>query len=176
MTFTKTALGSVLLILLSANASAVSCANENTAVPASTPAADFTVHNDGTVTHNSTGLMWMQCSLGQSWDGATCTGSASDYNWQNALAAGNGYSFAGYTDWRLPNKNELASIVEQRCHNPAINTAIFPATPSDWFWSSSPYAGASYSAWYVNFGNGYVGDVGKHNYDYYRVRLVRAGQ
>lgn len=64
---------------------------------------DFTLHDDGTVTHNKTGLMWMRCALGQNWNGATCTGSGQTYIWQAALQAAEGSSFAGHGDWRLPN-------------------------------------------------------------------------
>ena len=42
----------------------------------------------------------------------------------------------GRNDWRVPNRNELASIVESRCHSPAINGEVFPATPLEWFWTS----------------------------------------
>jgi hypothetical protein len=156
----------------------VVCTNQNTAVPATTPTADFVLHGDGTVTHTRTGLMWMRCSLGQELTSSGCSGSASRYTWRNALNAAQDVNhtggFAGHTDWRLPNKNELESIVEQRCWNPAINAAVFPNTPSSWYWSSSPYAGRSGDAWYVAFDNGHVHwgnrDDGSH------VRLVRAGQ
>ena len=158
----------------------VVCTNQNTAVPATTPTADFVLHGDGTVTHTRTGLMWMRCSLGQTWTGSSCGGvvSASRYTWRNALNAAQDVNhtggFAGHTDWRLPNKNELASIVEERCWNPAINAAVFPNTPSSWYWSSSPYAYYGYRAWFVLFHLGHVSwdskDVGL------RVRLVRGGQ
>lgn len=82
--------------------------------------------------------------------------------------------FAGHTDWRLPNKNELASLVEQHCHGPAIDTRYFPNTPGGWFWSSSPYAGGPGYAWFVGFGYGGVGNDFKVSA--YHVRLVRAGQ
>ncbi len=98
-------------------------------------------NGDGTVTDNTTGLMWMRCSLGQVWDGKTCGGKAATFTWADALKAAAGHEFAGYTDWRLPNKNELESIVEGRCFTPTINSSVFPATPSTYFWSSSPYAG-----------------------------------
>lgn len=160
------------LLLATASAQAKTCRDN---IPHSTPTSQFEIHNNGTVTHKTTGLMWQRCSLGQSWDGATCTGTASTHSWQNALDAAESNTFAGYADWRLPNIKELESLVESACHSPAINTAVFPDTPSRWFWSSSPYASYVYGAWHVLFDDGHVsGHLGK---DYFsRVRLVRAGQ
>jgi len=115
------------------------------------PDASFTIHNDGTATDNTTGLMWMRCSIGQKWDGKTCSGSAVSFSWTQALKTASEYEYAGYVDWRLPNKNELESIVEGRCFSPAVNPKVFPATPPDYFWSSSPYAAALQGAWSVDF-------------------------
>ncbi|HFQ4946270.1 DUF1566 domain-containing protein [Vibrio vulnificus] len=166
----------LLALLLGVNAHASSlCAagNENTAITASTPNTDFSDNGDGTVTHHTTGLIWQRCSLGQSWDGSDCIDSANRFTWADALAAAVQNTFAGLSDWRLPNKNELASIVEYRCFGPAINNQQFPNT-SDWYWSSSPETGSSGSAWRVYFGSGDV-IVSNENHDS-RVRLVRAGQ
>ena len=156
----------------------VTCTNQNPAIPATTPTADFSLHDDGTATHAPTGLMWMQCSLGQTWTGTTCTGTGNTYTWQNALEAAQTVNvsggYAGHADWRLPNKNELASIVEERCWAPAINAAIFPGTlPDGWFWSSSPSAFLGGLAWGVNFNSGYVSAIYRSN-DHH-VRLVRGG-
>ncbi|EGQ7967776.1 DUF1566 domain-containing protein [Vibrio cholerae] len=166
---------SALLLAANAQASRLCAGIENTAITATTPSADFTDNGDGTVTHHKTGLIWQRCSLGQSWDGTDCIGNATEFTWADALAAGAQNSLAGFSDWRLPNKNELASIVEFRCIAPAINNQIFPATPLDWYWSSSPNATLSYSAaWIVSLG---YGDVNYTSKDYqHRVRLVRAGQ
>ncbi|WP_373508127.1 DUF1566 domain-containing protein [Thiocapsa sp.] len=82
--------------------------------------------------------------------------------------------FAGSSLWRLPNKKELASLVEQRCYAPAINSRFFPNTPSSWFWSSLRDAGNSNYAWFVGFDNGSVDSNNKYNERY--VRLVRGGQ
>jgi hypothetical protein len=167
-----TLLGWLLLspALISSAAAAQTC---NKAIAATTPDARFTIGNDGTATHRPTGLTWMRCSLGQTWDGKTCIGEAAGFTWGAALQAANRQSFAGRTDWRLPNKNELASIVEEACSAPAINEKVFPATPPAFFWSSSPYAGLAQGAWSVDFAFGPVNasvKTGSLN-----VRLVRGG-
>ncbi len=158
---------SVVVLLVTDNAAAT-CSTD---IASSTQ--DFTLHDDGTVTHKPTGLMWMRCSLGQSWDGSFCTGISLSYSWINALAAAQSHSFAGHSDWRLPNKNELASLIERRCSDPAINSVVFPNTPSTWSWSSSPYAADPNGAWGVVFLHGYVTGATKNNP--FVVRLVRAG-
>jgi len=138
---------------------------------ATTPVSQFTINDDGTATHKTTGLMWMRCSLGQQWDGKACTGTPTNYTWKEALQAAKNFEFAGHDDWRLPNKNELESIVEASCNSPAINITVFPATPSAFFWSSSPYAGFAQGAWSVDFGYGAVNATDKDGSIF--ARLVR---
>jgi len=138
---------------------------------ASKPAQNFIINRNGTVTDNTTGLMWMRCSLGQEWDQNTCSGAASTAPWADSLRSAESYEFAGYNDWRLPNKNELESIVEDSCASPAINATIFPATPEDYFWSSSPYAAISQGGWSVDFNYGTVNASVKSGAMF--IRLVR---
>lgn len=124
-------------------------------IPANTPTARFIISTDGTVTDTRTGLMWMRCSLGQVWNGTTCTGSAAQYVWADALAQADVSTYAGHGDWRLPNVKELVSIVERRCATPAINPEVFPATSSWKYWTSSPsVAGPGNWAVIVAFGQG----------------------
>ncbi|HCJ7271315.1 TPA: DUF1566 domain-containing protein [Vibrio cholerae] len=153
---------------------------------------------DGTVFDKQTQLVWMRCSLGQSWDGKTCNGEAKEYIWHDATKLT--HNFAGSTAWRLPTIDELDSLVycskgrkpsarpngkyvrdtNGKClgdnyQRPTINITAFPNTPDSWYWSSSPYA-YKYSsyAWDVYFYHGYAdydGANGRHH-----VRLVRAGQ
>ena len=140
----------------------------------SNPDEAYTNHGDGTVTHMPTGLMWKRCAEGQTWSGNTCTGSATTHAWAQALTLGNNSSFAGHTDWRLPNIRELRSLAEECRSDPSINDAIFPATPSSDFWSSSTFEYRSDWSWYISF------SAGDTSYEVkstpHAVRLVRGGQ
>ncbi|MCP3674476.1 MAG: DUF1566 domain-containing protein [Gammaproteobacteria bacterium] len=94
----------------------------------STPTSSFTTNGDGTATDLQTGLMWMRCAIGQTWDvGLTdcSTGSPIGYDWEEAHDEAEASIFATYTDWRLPNIKELSSIVEVACNTPALNEDIF---------------------------------------------------
>ena len=148
-------------------------ANQSLSLGLSTPDTDFTDNKDGTVTHKPTGLMWQRCILGQFWTGSDCVGNAVTYRFDAALSLTN--SFAGHDDWRMPTANELARLVNYDATTPPmINTTLFPNTPNNAFWSSSPYVGYSNYAWNVIFDLGYV------SYSYrssaFPVRLVRASQ
>ena len=159
----------MLTLAATASVSAQTC---STTIVKTTPTAAFSLYSNGAVTHSKTGLMWRRCLLGQAWDGSNCTGNATSYTWSQALLAVDAY--AGYSDWRVPNKNELASLVERACLYPAINTTVFPNAPSSFVWSSSPYAGSSDGAWDVYFGGGLVISNVKTSNGH--VRLVRGGQ
>ena len=156
-------------IFCSAQVVAECSANRNVDIVITKPDSLYTDHGDGTVTDSASGLMWQKCSLGQS--GNNCIGTALVFTWQAALAAANINADSGYTDWRLPNKNELASLLEDACFNPAINTSIFPSTVADHYWSSSPYALNSLRAWDIYFYYGHVYYDVKSDSNY--VRLVR---
>jgi len=123
------------------------------------------------------GLVWSRCALGQTWSSNSCTGSESIGTWGSALAyaqQANTDNYLGAKDWRLPNLKELASIVEESCYDPAINTTVFPNTPNVWFWSASVDANNPAYAWGVDF---YVGDDYEDSKDdSLAVRLVRGGQ
>ena len=145
----------------------------NTSIANEWPNERYEVHADGTITDTATGLMWLQCSLGQDLDD-NCSGSATEYNWQEALEAADSYVLDSYTDWRLPNIKELDSLAALDRYDPAINSTVFPNTPSSYYWSASPYANYSYYAWQLDFGDGY--DYYNYRFYNYHVRLVRSGQ
>jgi hypothetical protein len=130
-----------------------------------------------------TKLQWQRCSLGQTWNGATCAGEATEYKWDDAQRI----APAG---WRLPTEDELAGLVYCSSGEPAywktefipcigtyksptIWSVAFPNTPVNMFWSSSPFAGYSGLVWHVSFSIGAVGPTAKSSA--LNVRLVRGG-
>jgi hypothetical protein len=82
--------------------------------------------------------------------------------------------FRRHSDWRLPNKNELQSIVESACHGPSINDARFPNTEQNAYWTGTTFLAVPAYAWDVSFVDGYSSGHNKATARY--VRLVRGGQ
>ncbi|WP_339769165.1 DUF1566 domain-containing protein [uncultured Paraglaciecola sp.] len=140
----------LILALLSLNASAQTCLDS---VSETANAEQFVVDTDGTATHTESGLMWMRCSLGQTFSSDSCIGEADELNWQQALDDAHGYTFAGLSGWRVPNIKELATLTERACVRPAINETVFPNTLSDDYWTSTPSVTDASRAWVVAFFN-----------------------
>ena len=114
----------------------------------------FSDNGDGSVTDTGTGLVWQKCSRGQNTD-ATCTGTATKTTWSLALLHCKNLSIGSRT-WRLPNINEMLSLVNPAIYSsspsvPYIDSTSFPSTLMDKYWTSSGYASV---ALFVNLGNG----------------------
>ena len=158
---------------LSAAAVAQTCPAGNPRVaPDSRYSITEPVAGEQVVTDLATGLMWKRCSEGQS--GATCTSTATTHTWTAAIGLANTSGHAGFTDWRLPNVEELYSLVEAGCSGPAINAVAFPATVQSFYWSSTTWTPNVSNAWTVVFGDGFLIASSKNGSQ--RVRLVRGGQ
>jgi hypothetical protein len=119
----------------------------------STKTDEFVDNADGTATDELLGLVWMRCSLGQTWLDETCSGDASELTWQQALQTAHGYEYAAQLGWRVPNMKELASLTERSCVRPAINELFFPNTSSDDYWTSTPSVIDPQRAWVIAFFN-----------------------
>ncbi len=120
--------------------------------------ARFAVAAD-TVLDTRTGLMWQRAV------------PLDRFTWVEATAYAKSLRLGGHTDWRLPTKEELESIVVKGRGAPAIDTVAFPNTPGAFFWSSSPDANTTDYAWGVSFYDGYTfNDYTTNNG---RVRCVR---
>ena len=84
----------------------------------------------------------------------------------------NAANLAGYTDWRIPNRKELDSIVDLGQNDPAIDGTIFPSVPSIYFWTSSTYSQNILVAWFAKFSDGSLSFSYKDENKFY-TRLVR---
>ena len=129
-------------------------------MPSSTLSSSTTSNGDVIVTDNKTGLIWQK----------TIPSDSSSF--VNALIYCKDLEYAGYSDWRLPNRNELVSLVNYKKYNPASN---FPNMPSEKFWTSS--AEGSYDGLYVDFNDGQISTralTGTRS-NLLRVRCVRGG-
>ncbi len=114
----------------------------------------FQIQNN-LVIDNWSGLMWQKNS--------STTGT-----WQNAVKYCKKLTLNGYKDWRLPNIDELMSIVDKNSFSPAINKRAFPNTKSDYYWSGSTKQKDSTKAWLVFFHYGYDYYYYKNNIGYSR--------
>jgi hypothetical protein len=119
-------------------------------------ARSYTDNSDGTISDNATGLMWQKCTYGLS--GTDClTGSATLVSGHNSTSTCETATTAGHTDWKLPNINELATLVDYSKPYPDahINTTYFPNTKiDDDYWSSSQYIYSRPGVWIQDFSEG----------------------
>ncbi len=100
----------------------------------------FQVHDDGTITDQTTGLMWAKKDSGKA------------MSWKQALAFAESSIYAGYTDWRLPNAKELQLLVDYGrapdvTHSAAIDPSFHTSSIVNeagqkdypYFWSSTTH-------------------------------------
>jgi hypothetical protein len=125
------------------------------------PEARFADNQDGTVTDNLTGLVWLKdasCFAPANWPAAI--GDA------NQLASGacglSDKSTAG--QWRLPNLIELESVIDVSASNPAIKAGSpFKNVANINYWTSTGYYGGqlgSPTAWAIRMSDGrYINDT-----------------
>lgn len=124
------------------------------------PIPRFTSNGNGTVTDNLTGLMWTR---------KTCL-SGDTTTWQQALDYVKGmntgaYSNYGYTDWRLPNRKELQSLIDRTRYKPPLPAGHpFKNVKNLYYWiSTTPNINSPLgpSAWAVDMYYGYSSDYPK---------------
>ncbi|MES2952117.1 MAG: DUF1566 domain-containing protein [Pseudomonadota bacterium] len=145
---------------------------------------------------NITGLTWeVKTTSG-------LRSSASTYSWYSASATTNGgnvglaatgscslgtgcdtekfvtdvnaIALCGYSDWRLPSRRELLTLLLMDGTSPAVDATYFPNSVASDYWSSSTNAALTTGAWAVHFGTGISTAVTKSTSS--AVRLVRGTQ
>ncbi len=145
-------------------------------------------NGDGTITDTATGLMWEKLS-----DDTGVHDKDRSYTWAQAfaqkIATLNAEAFAGYTDWRLPNLNELQSLLNYGTVGPAVSPA-FNVGCTAWctvsscsctlnyqYWSSTSFQNGPSSsqgmAWYASFHEGRL--IRGSKTQEFGVRAVRGG-
>lgn len=82
-------------------------------------------------------------------NGGVCQGSSCDTH--AFIQKVNELELCGNSDWRLPTRKELLSIVDNSRFKPAIDKLFFPNTVQDYYWTSSSYANQTGFAWQVFF-------------------------
>ncbi|QLA15911.1 DUF1566 domain-containing protein [Desulfolutivibrio sulfoxidireducens] len=104
----------------------------------------FTVLADGTVADGLTGLCWHPA--------ADALGYA--VSWEegfSAVRALNRTAAHGRSDWRMPNRRELRSLLWHGAKNPALPPGHpFTDVFSGRYWTSTTFAGLPGHAWYVH--------------------------
>jgi hypothetical protein len=138
------------------------------------PDPRFTDNSDGTVIDHLTGLIWLK--------NADCFGLR---NWDDALSDCNGLAdgqcgltdSSNSSDWRLPNRQELLSLIDIESFAPAISIGHpFSNVQTNDYWTSSYYApprGRDW-AWVVSFTSGDTD--GERKTSTYYVWPVRGGR
>jgi len=133
------------------------------------PSSRFTDNRDGTVTDTMTGLVWLKDANCTETVGGVARASGllswpAALTWCNNLASGkcglSDNSAAG--EWRLPNINEMRSLVDYGRHDPALPAGHpFANVRSVWYWSSTTnpvYTGGAYN---VGMSRGSIHVTGK---------------
>lgn len=98
-------------------------------------------NGDGTVTDPSTGLVWQQATADTDRDGVL--DSSDELKWQAACDFCQALEFAGCSDWRLPGRRELLSLMG---YPRSFLDSIFDCRPS-YYWSGNSYSYAPDNAW-----------------------------
>jgi hypothetical protein len=160
---------------LAANAGSWSCVkDEVTGLVWEVKTADGLLHDkDHTYTWFNPDNATNGGSVGtEDFSGATC--SLDEFcDTTGFVDAVNSNTLCGASDWRMPTRAELESLVSFDRYFPSIDATYFPNTPWALFWTATPMAGNVNGAMRVSFGDG--GSNGILKSDARSIRLVRGG-
>ena len=138
------------------------------------PPARYTPNAAGDeVTDNVTGLIWRRCVEGQHWTGVGCSSEAQVLvPWEDAIAHAKAEAARTSLGWRVPNRNELLSLVDTSKWNSTFDASAFPGFKDypGYLWSSTVDAGnGNNNSWIIEpyygiveksaRGNGYASHI-----------------
>lgn len=104
-------------------------------------------------------------------DGGICSGSICDT--EGLVSAINDALLCGASGWRVPTREELTGLVNAGRRDPALSVDLFP-WGAGIYWSATPMAADTASAWLIDFSDGRAG-AGLKTAPH-RLRLVREVQ
>ena len=104
---------------------------------------ETTAGSDAIVEDSLTGLIWQFDATGDS-----------SRLWVDALAHCAGLSYAQKNDWRLPDINEMQSLITTGAEPEHVST--FPGMTEDYFWTSTTNAKDISKVWLVEFRYGII--------------------
>ena len=116
-----------------------------------------TVDGDDIITDTTSGLIWQKTYL-------------SNKTWKEALDYCENLTYANYSDWRLPNLNELFSLINDDKFSPASDLTNVAKQP---YWTSTSSMTSINEALYINFYGGSIGASAKTTSGSRYVRCVR---
>lgn len=125
------------------------------------------------VTDNVTGLMWQDnsdvISIQKSWltQEKYDTAAYGDTSGDTASSYCKNLTLGNYTDWRLPSKRELESIIDYANYSPALDTTVFSYFSNENYWTSYTDTQSTLSV-YVRFREGTTGNSNKLTNNYIR--------
>jgi len=102
------------------------------------------------------GVEWMRCSVGQQWNGSACDGEIIRLNHDDVAKAIVTANEQLGGDWRLPSRDELEGLVCETCPDVKIDSASFPQTAAEPYWTGQVNGFATRHFWSVNFMTGHT--------------------
>ena len=103
----------------------------------------------------SRGLEWMRCSVGQRWslESESCTGKAIQLNHDEIAQVIVQADEQLGPGWRLPDSEELESLLCEECPPPKIDPELFPQTEPMPYWTNERNFFSPKNYWSVNSNN-----------------------
>jgi hypothetical protein len=129
------------------------------------------INKESLVKDNLTELMWMKKTADIDNNGSVETDNDT-VTWIDALKYCENLNYASYDDWRLPNIQELRSIIKYDTYSPAIDKSVFEIQSSK-YWSSTT------DTVFINNARGisyyYGNDISESKLNHNYVMCVRGG-
>ena len=114
--------------------------------------------NDGGIRDKDYSYSWLRIINGENTGASTggrCKGGVKcdTYSYVRAM---NEQKLCGYSDWRLPTREEMETLVDYNntAKGATIDKTYFPEAVPSWYWTASENPRRENFAWYVLFRNG----------------------